>query len=66
MPPGTWHEVYTPVKMVAVGGHFLTMETLAHTEVAHTVDRKCGGVTSNASHNGMERTLCQMALSLCY
>lgn len=65
MPPGTWHAVYTPVKTVAVGGHFLTMDMLAQTELARTFDLEHGSVSTNTSHDGIERTLCRMALSLC-
>lgn len=52
------------VKTVAVGGHFLTFQMLAQTEVTRTFNIKHGVLFMNRSHDGIECTLCQMALSL--
>lgn len=54
MLPGTCHSVYTPIKTITVGGHFLTMEMLAQTELARTFDKQHGAVVKNTSHEGIE------------
>ncbi|THH16202.1 hypothetical protein EW146_g4404 [Bondarzewia mesenterica] len=53
MPPGTWHSVYTPVKSLAVGGHFLTCECLSQTELARAFDKVHGEVATNTYHDGI-------------
>lgn len=64
MPPGAWHAVYTPINTLAVGGHFLTYECMAQTEVARFHDIKYSRQATNTSHEGIERTLARMSLAL--
>jgi hypothetical protein len=64
MPPGVWHEVYTPVKTLASGGHFLTYDTLHLTRLSRNFDHKMGRYATNAEHPGIIRTLCRMVLAL--
>lgn len=60
MPPGTWHMVYTPIRTLALGGHFYTYETLHLTEMSRAFDRlHCREVT-NTTHVSSYPTLCTM------
>jgi hypothetical protein len=64
MPPGMWHEVYTPVKCIASGGHFLTYETMHLTQWARWVDSDSATSATNADHAGIVRTISRMVLGL--
>ncbi|KAI0056193.1 hypothetical protein BV25DRAFT_1842471 [Artomyces pyxidatus] len=65
MPPGTWHEVYTPVNTIITGGHFFTYDTFHLTQWSRTFDAKVTNA-SNADHVGVRRTLSRMTLALTY
>jgi len=64
MPPGTWHEVYTPVKTIASGGHFLTYETMHLTQWARFMDHGFAASATNADHPAIDRTVYCMVLAL--
>ena len=72
-PPGVFHKVYTPVKSIATGGHFLTYGSLHLTEIARSYDKglygdygvRKGSVTNN-EHLGVPRQLSRMMLGLPY
>ena len=69
-PPGVFHEVYTPVKSIASGGHFLTYGTLHLTEIARAYDNSPYGewtrkiFTTNNEHEAVPRQLSRMLLAL--
>lgn len=62
MPPGTWHLVYTPVRTLAVGGHFFTFETMHLTEMSQKFDKKYGLHVTNTTHVSAYDTLNHMLL----
>jgi hypothetical protein len=62
MPPGYWHEVYTPTHSICRGGHFFSLETMHLTEMSWRVDRKRGSTADN--YAGVLRSLCRIALAL--
>lgn len=64
MPPGVWHQVFTPVKTVASGGQFLTYDALHLTEVARAFDKKQARMVTNASHESVFPNLCGMLVGL--
>ena len=64
MPPGTWHQVYTPTPSYAGGGHFYTLESLHLTEFSRSFDHHPNGrFATNAEHDAL-RVLCRMAMAL--
>lgn len=63
-PPGYWHQVYTPVKTIAAGGHFLCYETLHLTEFARFFDQKYQKAATNTDHDSIMRILPRMAIAL--
>jgi len=64
MPPGKWHEAYTPVKTIASGGHFLTYETMHLTQWARFMDHMFATSATNADHPAIDRTIYRMVLAL--
>ncbi len=65
LPPGYWHDVYTPVKTIVTGGHFILYPTLHLMEYSRYCDRgDHGDSNTNASHPSIPRTLAQMALAI--
>ncbi|KAI0062399.1 hypothetical protein BV25DRAFT_1838261 [Artomyces pyxidatus] len=65
MPPGAWHEVYTPVNTIITGGHFLSYNTLHLTQWSRLYDH-WDRYGTNADHVGFRRTLARMTLGLRY
>ncbi|KAI0054321.1 hypothetical protein BV25DRAFT_1843748, partial [Artomyces pyxidatus] len=65
MPPGAWHEVYTPVNTVISDGHFLCYDALHLTQWSRLYDHMDKYAT-NADHVGVRRTLARMAIALRY
>ncbi|KAI0691750.1 hypothetical protein C8Q76DRAFT_698513 [Earliella scabrosa] len=63
-PPGQLHMVYTPMKTIAVGGHFLTYDTLPHSLLTRRLERLTNHLGTNASHPAVDRLLSRMALAL--
>jgi hypothetical protein len=66
-PPGYWHLVYTPVKGMVSGGHFLSYETLHLTEMACAYDgsENADGVlrktlATNSAHDISRRVMSMM------
>jgi hypothetical protein len=64
MPPGVWHEVYTPVPSVALGGHFVNWTTLHLTRINRKLDNQQW--VTNATHPDINFVLAHMLISLCY
>lgn len=62
MPPGTWHEVYTPTQGICSGGHFLCYDTLHLTAFSRKFDREHGQESTNSHHPSIYRTLCRMLI----
>ncbi|KAI0738580.1 hypothetical protein C8Q80DRAFT_1275558 [Daedaleopsis nitida] len=62
--PGTLHMAYTPLKTVALGGHFLTLEMLPQTLLTRIVQTKTEFRATNATHVGVLRSLSRIAISL--
>ncbi|KAI0054669.1 hypothetical protein BV25DRAFT_1922482 [Artomyces pyxidatus] len=65
MPPGAWHEVYTPINTIISGGHFLQYNTFHLTQWSRLFDASNAEAT-NADHVGMRRTIARMTLALKY
>ncbi len=65
MPPGTWHEVYTPVKGICSGGHFLCYNALHLTAISRLFDRHHSGASTNDNHPSIHRTLSRMLVQFC-
>ncbi|KAI0731436.1 hypothetical protein C8Q76DRAFT_793500 [Earliella scabrosa] len=63
-PPGQLHMVYTPMKTIAVGGHFLTYDTLPQSLLTRRLERLTDHVATDASHGAVGRLLSRMALAL--
>ena len=55
--------VYTPMKTIAVGGHFLTYDTLPHSLLTRRLERLTHHLATNASHPAVDRLLSRMALA---
>jgi hypothetical protein len=64
MPPGIWHEVYTPIPSVSISGHFVNWGSLHLTRVSHTIDNKQW--VTNAHHPDINFILAHMLILLCY
>ncbi|KAI0739768.1 hypothetical protein C8Q80DRAFT_1124104 [Daedaleopsis nitida] len=62
--PGSFHMVYTPVKTVAIGGHFLALDTLPQTLMTRMVQAKTTFCATNATHLGVLSSLARMAIAL--
>jgi hypothetical protein len=61
-----WHMVYTPVKGMTSGGHFLTYDTMHMTEMIREYDSSKpsrGKKASNAVHD-INRQVIRMTLAL--
>ncbi|KAI0062116.1 hypothetical protein BV25DRAFT_698818 [Artomyces pyxidatus] len=67
MPPGAWHEVYTPVNTIFSGGHFFTHNTLHLTQSSRAYDHQDHSAPkASLSHAGFRRILTRMVLGLQY
>ncbi|KAF8062561.1 hypothetical protein FPV67DRAFT_1673032 [Lyophyllum atratum] len=64
MPPGAFHAVYTPIRSIALGGHFLTYNTLHLTEVSRAYDHRKARLVTNADHPSIHLTLSGMMVTL--
>jgi len=64
MPPGTFHEVYTPVPSVTIGGHFYAFDTMHLTEIARALDHRTKGKFTNQDHPHAMYTMAVMMCSL--
>jgi hypothetical protein len=64
MPPGTWHEVYTPVQGLCSGGHFLLYDALHLTAASREFDRSEALASTNDTHPSIYRTLCRMLIQV--
>ncbi|KAH9921057.1 uncharacterized protein B0H18DRAFT_1121621 [Fomitopsis serialis] len=62
--PGTFHCVYTPVKTIAIGGHFLNWDCLHHTAMTRLVEIGAKEDGTNAVHTSVFRELARMVMSL--
>ena len=64
MPPGTFHEVYTPCPSVTIGGHFYSYHTLHLTELSRLIHQKSEGGFTNADHQSAGLTIALMMACL--
>lgn len=64
MPPGTFHEVYTPCPSVTIGGHFYSYHTLHLTELSRLILRQSKGGLTNADHRSAGLTIALMMACL--
>jgi hypothetical protein len=64
MPPGTFHEVYTPVPTVTVGGHMYSYNTLHLTELCRSMQKASKGQFTNQDHDSASITLSLMMVAL--
>lgn len=64
MPPGTWHEVYTPCHAHASGGHFISYDTMHLMEISRHFDHNNGLAATNSSHASVHTTLCYMMVGM--
>ncbi|KAL0945961.1 hypothetical protein HGRIS_012239 [Hohenbuehelia grisea] len=63
-PPGLLHLVYSPVKSIASGGHFLVFDALHLTAWSRRLENAIGLFSTNAEHPCVERYLARMILAL--
>lgn len=63
-PPGFLHLVYSPIRSIALGGHFLTRESLHLTAWSRRIEHTIGTFSTNAEHPCVERYLARMMLCL--
>lgn len=59
-----FHEVYTPVCSIAIGGHFFTEETVHLTLQCRLAIQHSGGRAANTFHPSANRRLARMLLAL--
>jgi hypothetical protein len=64
MPPGTFHEVYTPIPSVTVGGHVYSYNALHLTEMSRSLDKKTEEKFTNTTHPSATLTIVQMLAAL--
>jgi hypothetical protein len=64
MPPGCWHEVYTPVNCVTFGGHLYLWECMHLTEYHMQLDHAFNDYFTNTDHPGVYRGIIRMILAL--
>ncbi|TFY73884.1 hypothetical protein EWM64_g10128, partial [Hericium alpestre] len=64
IPPGVIHEVYTPVNTIAIGGRFLTYNSIHLTQWCRFVDRSLHSSLTNAEHITIGRSVCRMVIAL--
>ena len=50
-PPGQWHQVYTPIRSVTTGGHFISYDTLHLMEQSMRIDAKLKKSLTNNEHD---------------
>ncbi|KAF9488677.1 hypothetical protein BDN71DRAFT_1435966 [Pleurotus eryngii] len=63
-PPGFLHLVYSPIQSIALGGHFLTHESLHLTAWSRRIEHTVGTFSTNAEHPCVECYLARMMLCL--
>ncbi|KAJ8690928.1 hypothetical protein PTI98_010546 [Pleurotus ostreatus] len=63
-PPGFLHLVYSPIRSIALGGHFLTHDSLHLTAWSRRIEHSIGTFSTNAEHPCVERYLARMMLCL--
>ncbi|CAA7265614.1 unnamed protein product [Cyclocybe aegerita] len=63
-PPGIFHEVYTPVPSVTLGGHFYSYDAAHLTELTRSFGFQTNGSLTNQSHDSALFTLEMMVLAL--
>jgi hypothetical protein len=64
MPPGFWHEVFTPVNTVVIGGHLYLWECMHLTEYHMFLDNSFSDYFTNTDHPGAYRGIIRMILAL--
>jgi hypothetical protein len=64
MPPGTFHEVYTPIPSVTIGGHMYSYSTLHLTELCRSMQKASQGQFTNQDHESASITLSLMMVAL--
>ncbi len=62
-PPGQWHQVYTPIRSVTTGGHFISYDTLHFMEQSMRIDKRLNNVLTNNGHD-VYTTLVMLAARL--
>ncbi|KAG5722260.1 hypothetical protein E4T56_gene10079 [Termitomyces sp. T112] len=64
MPPGAYHMVYTPIPTAAIGGHYLSYNTMHLTEASRYFDHLHGHSITNNVHDTTYITICGMMISV--
>jgi hypothetical protein len=64
MAPGTFHEVFTPVPSVTIGGHLYSYNALHLTELSRSLDKKTDEKFTNTSHPSSTLTVALMLAAL--
>lgn len=64
MPPGTFHEVYTPVPSVTIGGHLYSYNTMHLTELCRSLQKDSQGRFTNQDHSSATVTTSLMLAAL--
>jgi hypothetical protein len=64
MPPGMFHEAFTPVRTICSGGHFYNYHTMHLTEMGRAFAALYALSTTNASHAAVNLTLHRMVCAI--
>ncbi|KAG6836628.1 hypothetical protein H0H93_005881 [Arthromyces matolae] len=64
MPPGALHQVFTPIRTFARGGHYTSYHTLHLCEMSRAIDRIQGFRLTNDLHSTQYQVLCAMMISV--
>ncbi|KIK37150.1 hypothetical protein CY34DRAFT_109229 [Suillus luteus UH-Slu-Lm8-n1] len=64
MPPGKFHEVYTPLVTFATGGHFLSYLTMHLSEWSRFLDQLYGSMFTNQEHEDTLLVLRRMVVAI--
>ena len=64
MPPGMFHEVYTPVPSVAIGGHMYSYNAMHLTELCRSIQKESDGQFTNQDHSSASITMALMLAAL--
>ncbi|KAF8332917.1 hypothetical protein F5887DRAFT_1286509 [Amanita rubescens] len=62
-PPGQWHQVYTPIRSVTTGGHFISYDTLHLMEQSMRIDFRIKSQLTNSDYD-IYSTLAMLTIQL--
>ncbi|KIY47072.1 hypothetical protein FISHEDRAFT_59950, partial [Fistulina hepatica ATCC 64428] len=63
-PGGVWHEVYSPVPSIAVGGHLICIDTMHYMAITRWYHAQCGKYITNTDHTSVQMTLIRIIVRI--